>query len=589
MVRRNSLFVSVIMGFALTTLAKADDSPASPPAIVTEKPDASVKTPHPVPASPPAPLSRQRRQRRQQWEQGLQAPADLSFGDQKTIPLGKLLEQIREKHALNIQLDMPHVIAMASAFGTGSGASGGRMAGGTAWIPFGIQSSYSSEPVTYYPAYTPMGIPTAMPPGLPMNACPACAAPAIAGTSAPACLAPSNIAPAATAPLYAAPGVPAPGWPAGVSAVPAANAPSYLPPANAKPVSSNAAPAASLPTQALPAIPFAVPGVQVAQVAAQGNQPPARPADDDAGAAVLKDPVDPGAAPLQNSPKADPPNAELPGQEAAESPKAPPGNSIDQVRKAVLDMPVDTSLVVQPNATVEDVLRLALAQALPLQAIMNEAMANEIPMLASFTKAAEWDLLVQDNGILITTRLNANLQKETRVYSLRALEQSSDLVAEDVARVLTRTVRPWSWRRHLPEAMTEAEATASSARKTKGRKVSIPRINLDLLSLLMSANHSGRTQTIRLTSGEEIIADVSPPSSGASPDKVELTEEDMELIGKAWDGLFQGAVTSLQVIYHSDPPTGVIQVLPGMLIISQSQGAHREIADLLEQLAHPEN
>jgi hypothetical protein len=46
----------------------------------------------------------------------------------------------------------------------------------------------------------------------------------------------------------------------------------------------------------------------------------------------------------------------------------------------------------------------------------------------------------------------------------------------------------------------------------------------------------------------------------------------------------QASLSAMEMIHFSDPPTGTIQTLPGKLIITQSQIAHREIADLLNQL-----
>lgn len=261
-------------------------------------------------------------------------------------------------------------------------------------------------------------------------------------------------------------------------------------------------------------------------------------------------------------------------------------NEIQEMLTQMLSAPVNPAIINQPEATVEDVLRQAFDRSFPLQALINASIGEEVPMLASFTKATEWDLLLQDDGILLTTRLNANLHKETRVYSTRELEKTAGLKAEDVARVLTRTVRPWSWKKNFPDTTASAKPTADTKRAAKsGGKISIPKIDLNLLSMFLSAK-SPLPQHIRLASDDSTIKIETP--SGTS-DNVELTEEQLELLGRAWDGLFQGAVSSIQVIYHADPPTGVIEVLPGMLVISQSQGAHREIADLLEQLSQPEN
>jgi hypothetical protein len=45
-------------------------------------------------------------------------------------------------------------------------------------------------------------------------------------------------------------------------------------------------------------------------------------------------------------------------------------------------------------------------------------------------------------------------------------------------------------------------------------------------------------------------------------------------------------LSAIEMFHYAEPPSGTIQTLPGKLIIRQSQAAHREIADLLEQLAH---
>lgn len=594
MVRRDSLFACLMAGLVLATSGWADDVPLSPTAKRPSKPaaaavQATVANPAAAqaaatpaaavqaaatPAAAPAPLSRQRRQRRQQWEQALQSPAELTVGDQKSITLGKLLDQIREKHSLNVQIDMPHVLPMLPRLmDSGSGYSGGGLTAGlTGFLPFGFQSIHRCEPA------------------LPGVYCPTCPSQAPVWGSvnlAPACALPPGSPPESAAPAYAAPAAPrfdgeypnfvrppeAPAAPpasaVGPSAAAAAVAPSAAPTAAVSaPVAAAGMPVAPLPkalvNKGAPAVAAAASN-GVTKVSALDDGPPSELSEE--------------------TPQAKPGPATKEAEASNEL-----GQAISAALKSILETPVDAAVVTRPNATVEDVLRQALDQALPMQALLNSSMSSEMPMVASLTKAAEWDLLVQDNGVLVTTRLNANLQKETRVYSLRALEQSN-LKPEDVARVVTRTVRPWSWKKYFPDAASEATAAAPATQKSKGaKKVSLPKVNLDLLSLLLSANvPAASSQRIRLTSDDEVT--VVPPTATASGDaeKVELTEEDLELLGRAWDGLFQATVTSLQVIYHSDPPTGVVEVLPGMLIISQSQGAHREIADLLEQLAHPEN
>src|SRR6185295_14624392 len=102
------------------------DAPLTPTAKKSSKSQAAIEVERPASqALPPAPLSRQRRQRRLDWETALQAPAKLTMGDQKSITLGMLLDQIREKHGLNVQIDMPHVLPMLPrVMDSGSGYSG---------------------------------------------------------------------------------------------------------------------------------------------------------------------------------------------------------------------------------------------------------------------------------------------------------------------------------------------------------------------------------------------------------------------------------------------------------------------------------
>lgn len=248
-----------------------------------------------------------------------------------------------------------------------------------------------------------------------------------------------------------------------------------------------------------------------------------------------------------------------------------PAEMLQEMTQAVLTSKLPAELLSQPESTVEDVLREAFNVAFPLQFQMHAAIAEMVPLPAPLTRAAEWELLIQDDGVLLTTRLNANMHKETRVYSIKSLEKSGGMKADAVARVITRTVRPWSWRTNFPDTAAPAIRTGSAPLKIR----KLPPVNVDL-SWLVSERRPA--QGLRLVSDEETAT----KDKGES----EITAEDLALIGQLWDYLLQGSITALQVIHHGDPPTGVIEVLPGTLVITQSQGAHREIADLLDQLAN---
>jgi hypothetical protein len=570
MVGRQSSLMVLAAGFALAGAW----SPAAPPKASNDSPAQKPPTVPAIaapvaPAVPGNPLTRQRRQRRQQWEKALQAPAGLTVGDQKSITLGVLLDQIRTKHGLNVRIDMPHILPMASAFEAAARSAGpGRSANVTALMPFSVWKDEESTTIrgsnspsynqhSYYPSQPTAPVYAADPtPSVPSSS-------PSAGRFGPPSAGPkgSPIPPPTTFVLP-----------------PTALAPSFAP--------GDEEGSGFIPTIEGDASPRVTP--------VNGSLPASKNGDAVGGTTAKQTGGKKGKG--AKGKKANDGGKEAPPKSGVESngtaevavPVKPHGQAIDEALKKMLDTPIDSAVVAQPEATVEDVLRHAFERAFPFQAMLNAAMSDEFPLLASLTQATEWDLLVRDDGVLVTTRLNANLQKETRVYSLRELEQSSKLKPEDVARVVTRTVRPWSWRKHFPEANAETKTGGPASPKTNGpKKITVPKVNVgEILGLLLTSSPPVDPY-VRLTSDEETSFGSSSPAS--SSDKVELTEEDLALLGRAWDGLFQWAVTSLQVIYHAEPPSGVVEVLPGMLIISQSQGAHREIADLLEQLAHPEN
>ncbi len=491
---------------------------------------AAVCTPPAVAVS--SPLSKKRRQRRAEWSEALQSPAEIAPGDNaETITLGQLLERIHAQHGLPVRIDLAHVLPMTSMAEMTtarltpkrSGNQTARIPSPLGLMPYGVTNAYSAEPAP--PVY-----------------------------SNPGPLSPSN-----GGPYYAPEPLPAPA--------------TYAPGAIAPPVSP-AAPAALKAYKPVAESDYAYEDEPTPPVSAVKAQVVGESVDD------------------KPAPKAAPATDEK--ENANDEEKSQPheaAQAIQQMLAEMLSTPVDANVIHQPGATVEDVLRQAFDRSFPLQALINASLSEEIPVLAltSLSKATEWDLLVLDDGVLLTTKLNANLHKETRVYSTRELEKTAGLKAEDVARVLTRTVRPWSWKKNFPEAATAAVAKPATEAKRSaktGKALSIPKIDLSLLSLLFSSR-SPLPKHIRLASDDDSSSPIT--INGTDSENVELTEEQLELLGRAWDGLFQVAVSSIQVIYHADPPTGVIEVLPGMLVISQSQGAHREIADLLEQLSQPEN
>ena len=64
------------------------------------------------------------------------------------------------------------------------------------------------------------------------------------------------------------------------------------------------------------------------------------------------------------------------------------------------------------------------------------------------SNAEKLDYVVENDGILITSRLKALTYKETRVYNVKHLK---DLKPEQLAAVIKQSVRPWSWRSRIDD------------------------------------------------------------------------------------------------------------------------------------------
>ncbi len=165
--------------------------------------------------------------------------------------------------------------------------------------------------------------------------------------------------------------------------------------------------------------------------------------------------------------------------------------------------------------------------------------------------------------MLITTRLRANSLKETRVYRLGLL---GEMPPEALIRVITRSIRPWSWRSQANEI---AEQLASRWPRSS---TPLPQIKVNL------------QEGIKLTSANEGVGPI--PSTGTTPDiSADTVAATGQLLAGGAVATVQSIVAALEIVHHGDPPTGVIESLPGALIITQSQAAHREIQELLDELA----
>ena len=224
---------------------------------------------------------------------------------------------------------------------------------------------------------------------------------------------------------------------------------------------------------------------------------------------------------------------------------------------------VDVRRVDLQSVSVATALRVAL-EALPAADIDEDASGLPIPL----TDAALFDYLVENDGVLITTRLKALTHKETRVYSVKHLK---DFSANQLATVIRQSVRPWSWRSRIDEMGDQLRAgTAHIPAKTLG-------------SVLKAGYQMAADAT-----GVSLATDQSEDKSDAKKSGEMSDGEQAAMLGNAVVNsvvtLAHTTLTALEIAHYADPPTGSIQTLPGKLIITQSQAAHREIADLLKQL-----
>lgn len=216
----------------------------------------------------------------------------------------------------------------------------------------------------------------------------------------------------------------------------------------------------------------------------------------------------------------------------------------------------------------------ATALRMALDAFPNVSADDSTGLPLAMSDASSLDYLVEDDCILITSRLKALTDKETRVYSIKDLK---DVKAQDLSMVICQSIRPWSWRSRIDEL----------GEQLKDGKLSIPPA-----ALAWTAKYG-----VQLADETGIVANVgestytkNAESSKTDEKKTSASDDAQEaaMLGNALaNGLVtfaQASLTTLEVVHYADPPTGSIRVLPGKLIITQSQAAHREIAKLLKQL-----
>ncbi len=236
-----------------------------------------------------------------------------------------------------------------------------------------------------------------------------------------------------------------------------------------------------------------------------------------------------------------------------------------------LEVNIQTMCLKQTN--VSTVLR-QLLDAMPI-VFGNDVM--EMPFPISLTNACLLDYLVENDGLLITTRMQALSHKETRVYSVKHL---SNLNPEQLAKIVRQSIRPWSWRSQINDLGDQLRGS--------GHVPSEMVKSIVTTGVQLAAAQSGATVTI---SDNVTICNNDESSEAPSPSE-KSKKSDAEELDALGDATVHGLVTlahatvlSLEMVHHADFPTGTIFTLPGKLIVTQSQATHREIVDLLKQLS----
>jgi hypothetical protein len=367
-------------------------------------------------------------------------------------------------------------------------------------------------------------------------------------------LSPGIASPAPAVATYA-PGVTFP------SPAPAAAAPSTT----AAPPIAAAAPAATRPSP-VPAAP--APAAAAAPPVA--TSAPAAPSTSNNGSDIKpvgKPDTEPKCEPKFDSPaEADP----LLKSKSESTPEKPSLASL-------LDVEVDVQTIDLKNVSIATVLRHALDAVSP-PAGYEELGGMPIPV----TNAVVLDYLVEDDGLLVTTRMRALTHKETRVYSVKHLP---NVPSEQLAKTVRQSVRPWSWRAQITDMGEQLKGTPLPA-ETLG--------NILKTGAQLVGGELGATVTISDALTPTGIPGSVVTADGATPAPAQKDSQSDELKAAAMMGnaavnglvtFIQATLASLEMFHYAEPPTATIQTLEGKLVITQSQTAHREIAELLEQLA----
>jgi hypothetical protein len=499
---------------------------------------------------------------RKQIEALLQSPAQLDFEGRKAVSVREVLDRLHEQHHLSLRFDLPTLATMlhqSSSGNAGQSPPAGVYYAPSAMLPSsrsgmtcqtGVCSSYvSPAPVCCAPAAAP---------SKPLNnysstwSDPKATLLASAYTAAPgADSAPEPSPPEiAVQPFPSAPVQPAataassryvktapPAVPPAAFAAPAATA--KLPPATASPSSLNL----PAPYQAV------APATAAPAAVAPQYSPAAAPA-----------PVGP-AYPAPLNPAQNPENLYEPKPGPA-TPEPLKSKTTHELLAELLDTEIELQTLDLSRVSIATVLRQALG------AVPTAAGGDSEGMPILLTNASLLDYLVEDDGLLITTRMKALTAKETRVYSLKQL---ADIPPDELSKTIRQSIRPWSWRSQFHDMGEQLKGTP------------IPP------EMLTSMLRTG-AQLLEIDSGISVVpASASSEAPESKSAKAAMDILQMEMLGRAMTNglvaLAESTLLGLEMVHYAEPPTGTIQLLGNRLVVTQSQSAHREIAELLKQLS----
>jgi hypothetical protein len=157
------------------------------------------------------------------------------------------------------------------------------------------------------------------------------------------------------------------------------------------------------------------------------------------------------------------------------------------------------------------------------------SLRNALELLLDEVGGVKLDYVIKNQVLKITTREKADQTLDTRVYSLRALENSG-FDSYSVANVIRKTIEPASWA-HI-EIVPEQGAAGME----------------DMMGMGMA------------------------PGAGGMP------------MGGMGSGMGPAGLGAMQINRTQSSGLGTIEALPGCLVITQCQRVHRAVADLLAQL-----